>query len=78
MFISKKELEEIRAELKSLKQAITSLKATNKKQSEKIKELEESSKKKYVHELFDSDTTDEEKESLIDEWLNGAKKEEDK
>ena len=48
MFISKKELEEIRAEIKGLKQAVNALKTTNKKQAEVIKKLEESSQKKYI------------------------------
>lgn len=72
MFISKKELEEIRAEIKSLKQAVNALKTTNKKQAEAIKKLEESSQKKYIHEIFEG-KDEKETASIMDEWLNGAK-----
>lgn len=72
MFISKKELEEIRAEIKSLKQAVNALKTINKKQAEAIKKLEESSQKKYIHEIFEG-KDEKETASIMDEWLNGAK-----
>ncbi len=72
MFISKKELEEIRAEIKGLKQAVNALKTTNKKQAEAIKKLEESSQKKYIHEIFEG-KDEKETASIMDEWLNGAK-----
>lgn len=79
MFISKKELEDIRKqlkaqdkEIKSLKQAVSALKQTNKEQNDTIKEIKTKSEKKYISELFDG-KDEAEAHSIMDEWLNGAK-----
>lgn len=82
MFISRKELKEIRETLKAqnrqiegLKQSIKALKETNKKQAELNKKYDDSLGKRYIHEAFDGKSV-EEQASMIDEWFNGAKKKE--
>jgi len=80
MFISRKELKEIRDTLKSqarqiegLKQSVKALKETNKKQAELNKKYDDSLGKRYIHEAFDGKSV-EEQASIMDEWLHGAKK----
>lgn len=79
MFISRKELEQIREtqkrqekEIKSLKQVVEALKKTNKEQAERNKKYDASLGKKYIHETIGA-KNEEEAASIMDEWLNGAK-----
>jgi len=78
MFISKKELEGIRntiktlqKENKSLKQSISSFKEN---QELKNKEYDESLAKRYLREEYEKQQK-KEAQGILDEWLNGAKKE---
>lgn len=91
MFISKRELEEIRQTIRNLKdevavlrkesraakQAIEALKKTNKEQAIRNQKYDESLGKKYLSETF-APKDEKEAKSIMDEWLNGAKKEGDK
>ena len=77
MFISKAELEEIRAtmkaqakQIKSLRQAIEAQKKTNKLQAEKNKKYDEQLGKRYLSDTF-AGKSEEEARSIMDEWLNG-------
>lgn len=77
MFISKAELEEIRAtiktqakQIKSLQQATEAQKKTNKLQDEKNKKYDEQLGKRYLSETF-AGNSEEEARSIMDEWLNG-------
>lgn len=72
MFISRKELESIRAEIKALEQEISTLKKQNEAQAERNKKYDDSLKKRYIHETFGASDESETK-SIMDEWLNGAK-----
>lgn len=77
MFISTKELESIRKQLAAQAKEIKNLKLENKTMSKFIKEQKELNKKydeslgkKYIHEAFEN-KSQEEIQSLIDEWQNG-------
>ena len=77
MFISTKELESIRKQLAAQAKEIKNLKLKNKTMSKFIKEQKELNKKydeslgkRYIHEAFEN-KSQEEIQSLIDEWQNG-------
>lgn len=77
MFISTKELESIRKQLAVQAKEIKNLKLENKTMSKFIKEQKELNKKydeslgkRYIHEAFEN-KSQEEIQSLIDEWQNG-------
>lgn len=77
MFISTKELESIRKQLAAQAKEIKNLKLKNKTLTKFIKEQKELNKKydeslgkKYIHEAFEN-KSQEEIQSLIDEWQNG-------
>lgn len=77
MFISTKELESIRKQLAAQAKEIKNLKLENKTMSKFIKEQKELNKKydeslgkRYIHEAFEN-KSQEEIQSLIDEWQNG-------
>lgn len=77
MFISTKELESIRKQLAAQAREIKNLKLKNKTLTKFIKEQKELNKKydeslgkKYIHEAFEN-KSQEEIQSLIDEWQNG-------
>lgn len=77
MFISTKELDYIRKQLAALAKEIKNLKLENKTMSKFIKEQKELNKKydeslgkRYIHEAFEN-KSQEEIQSLIDEWQNG-------
>lgn len=77
MFISTKELESIRKQLAAQAKEIKNLKLENKTLTKFIKEQKELNKKydeslgkKYIHEAFEN-KSQEEIQSLIDEWQNG-------
>ena len=77
MFISTKELDYIRKQLAAQAKEIKNLKLENKTMSKFIKEQKELNKKydeslgkRYIHEAFES-KSQEEIQSLIDEWQNG-------
>lgn len=77
MFISTKELESIRKQLAAQAREIKNLKLENKTLTKFIKEQKELNKKydeslgkKYIHEAFEN-KSQEEIQSLIDEWQNG-------
>lgn len=80
MFISTKELDYIRKQLAALAKEIKNLKLENKTMSKFIKEQKELNKKydeslgkRYIHEAFEN-KSQEEIQSLIDEWQNGEEK----
>ena len=80
MFISTKELESIRKQLAAQAKEIKNLKLENKTMSKFIKEQKELNKKydeslgkRYIHEAFEN-KSQEEIQSLIDEWQNGEDK----
>lgn len=60
-------------QIKGLKQAVEALKEANKKQAELNKKYDESLGKRYIHEAFEN-KSQEEIQSLIDEWQNGEDK----
>ncbi len=77
MFISTKELESIRNQLAAQAKEIKNLKLENKtmlkfikEQKELNKKYDESLGKRYIHEAFEN-KSQEEIQSLIDEWQNG-------
>ena len=77
MFISTKELDYIRKQLSAQAKEIKNLKLENKTMSKFIKEQKELNKKydeslgkRYIHEAFEN-KSQEEIQSLIDEWQNG-------
>lgn len=77
MFISTKELESIRKQLAAQAKEIKNLKLENKTMSKFIKEQKELNKKydeslgkRYIHEAFEN-KSQEEIQSIIDEWQNG-------
>lgn len=77
MFISTKELESIRKQLAAQAKEIKNLKLENKTLTKFIKEQKELNKKydeslgkRYIHEAFEN-KSQEEIQSLIDEWQNG-------
>ena len=77
MFISTKELDYIRKQLSAQAKEIKNLKLENKTISKFIKEQKELNKKydeslgkRYIHEAFEN-KSQEEIQSLIDEWQNG-------
>lgn len=77
MFISTKELDYIRKQLAAQAKEIKNLKLENKTMSKFIKEQKELNKKydeslgkRYIHEAFEN-KSQEEIQSLIDEWQNG-------
>lgn len=77
MFISTKELDYIRKQLAAQAKEIKNLKLKNKTMSKFIKEQKELNKKydeslgkRYIHEAFEN-KSQEEIQSLIDEWQNG-------
>ena len=77
MFISTKELDSIRKQLAAQAKEIKNLKLENKTMSKFIKEQKELNKKydeslgkRYIHEAFEN-KSQEEIQSLIDEWQNG-------
>lgn len=57
-------------QIKGLKQAVEALKEANKKQAELNKKYDESLGKRYIHEAFEN-KSEEEIQSIMDEWLNG-------
>lgn len=76
MFISSKELKEIRKTIAEQAEIIKALAKDNKKQKELNKKYDEALGKHYVHEQFEEQRAKEkESASILDEWLNGAKKE---
>lgn len=77
MFISTKELDYIRKQLAAQAKEIKNLKLENKtmlkfikEQKELNKKYDESLDKRYIHEAFEN-KSQEEIQSLIDEWQNG-------
>lgn len=77
MFISTKELDYIRKQLAAQAKEIKNLKLENKTLTKFIKEQKELNKKydeslgkRYIHEAFEN-KSQEEIQSLIDEWQNG-------
>ena len=77
MVISTKELDYIRKQLAAQAKEIKNLKLENKTMSKFIKEQKELNKKydeslgkRYIHEAFEN-KSQEEIQSLIDEWQNG-------
>ena len=78
MFISKKEittlletLEALQNNVKMLEEDVKSLKSEVKKQSARNKKYDEALAKRYIHENF-ANKDEEERKSIIDEWINGA------